>query len=155
MEKSRKILTVTAITIVTALVCFAISALSAGVGHGSYLPFAVFFPYAFLASDLLGGIGIIAAFFALAQFPGYGAVLGRAWVHNRLCAAAVRIAIVHSIALVVCAVIFITSSSGPVLGNQYQESKILKSKEPGDPILISMPETGYLKGFTVKVIATR
>ena len=109
MEKSHKIGIVTALTIVSALACFGISALSAGVGHGSYLPFAVFFPYAFLASDVFGGIGIIAAFLALAQFPSYGAVLGRAWIHDRLRPAVARLAIVHSIAAVVCAVIFMTS----------------------------------------------
>ena len=110
MKKTHKIGIVTALTILSGLVCFSILAILAAAPHGSYLPLAILFPYAFVARDLVGpDLGVIAAFLALAQFASYGVVLGQAWVHDRLRPVAARLAIAHSIAAVFSAVISIVS----------------------------------------------
>ena len=110
MEPSRKIAVVTTLTVVVALVCLGLSFLFAGVGHGSYLLFAIFFPYAFLATVLLGGnIGVLAGVLTLAQFPVYGVVLGRAWLRDRLRQGAGFIIIAHVALAGICAVIFFRS----------------------------------------------
>ena len=110
MEQSRKIGVVTALTVVVAVACFGVSFLSAGVGHGSYLPFAIFFPYSFLATVLLGGgIGVIAGTLTLAQFPVYGVVLGRAWLRDSLRRRAAWVIVTHVLFATVCTVIFFTT----------------------------------------------
>ena len=110
MKKTHKIGIVTALTILSGLVCFSIVWISAAVPHGSYLPLAILFPYAFVARDLVGpDLGVIGAFLALAQFASYGVVLGCAWVHDRLGPVAARLAFAHSIAAGFSAVISIVS----------------------------------------------
>lgn len=110
MEPSRKIGVVTALTVVVSVVAFGVSLLSAGAGHGSYLPFAIFFPYSFLAIVLLEGeIGIIAGTLILVQFPMYGFVLGCAWLRDRLRWPAAWVIVTHILVAIVCTVIFIAT----------------------------------------------
>jgi hypothetical protein len=110
MDSSRKIGVVAALTVVVGVVAFVVSFLSAGVGHGSYLPFAIFFPYSFLATVLLGGgIGDIAGTLTLAQFPVYGLILGRAWLRDYLRRRAAFLIIAHVVVAAICTVIFFTT----------------------------------------------
>ena len=109
MNSTRKIGVVAAATLVVGLATFGVSLLSAGVGHGSYLPFAIFFPYSFLATVGLGGdIGIVAGTLTLAQFPVYGVVLGRAWLRDDLRRRATWVIVAHVLVATVCSVIFLT-----------------------------------------------
>lgn len=107
MDSKHKIGVVTAATLVVGLAAFGVSFLFAGVGHGSYLPFAILFPYSFLSTVVLGGgIGIVAATLMLAQFPSYGILLGRAWLRGGLRWRTTWVIVVHFLLATVCTVIF-------------------------------------------------
>ena len=107
MTRSLKIGIVAVAMVIAALACFVLSLLSAGVGHGSYFPFAICFPYAFLSVEVLGGdIGLIAGTLMVAQFLVYGIVLGRAWLEDRLPKGAAVVMITHFVVAAVCTVIF-------------------------------------------------
>ena len=80
--------------------------MAAGVGHGSYLPFALIFPFAFMvaaaAPDALPLIWAV----ALAQFPIYGFVVGRRWISYPLRKAVFLIWVTHGVVAVMSAVIY-------------------------------------------------
>jgi hypothetical protein len=90
------------------IVCFFFGAASAGVGHGSGLPFAVLFPYWFALLEIgealrftgLGmGVGLFGMVLLVLQYPLYGLVIGIAWLKGKLIwAATVLIALHLSIA---------------------------------------------------------
>ena len=110
MKSSDKIGVVAAATTTVAIACFVLSLLSAGVGHGSYLPFPISFPYAFLSVELFGGdIGLIAGTLMFAQFLIYGIVVSRAWLADRLSKGAAAVMLTHGVIASVCIVIFYAS----------------------------------------------
>jgi hypothetical protein len=109
MTLSAKIGVVTISTVVVAALCIVSSILAAGVGHGSYMPFAMLFPFAFLTSTLLGDIGPIARGLAIIQFPVYGFILRHAWYRGRLRSRATILAIVHGASAAVIATAFRSS----------------------------------------------
>ena len=109
MTRTSKISISVAASVLAMCLSFGASFLSAGVGHGSYLPFAVLFPFAFLASIPAQRIGAVAGILAVAQFPAYGFVMGRAWLRDTLPRVATYLLITHAIAATVCTVIFLAT----------------------------------------------
>jgi hypothetical protein len=55
-----------------------------GIGHGSYVPAALLFPFALLTAFVIHHADWLLMTVALSQFPIYGTVLGRAWLRDRL-----------------------------------------------------------------------
>jgi hypothetical protein len=110
MNSSAKIGLVATATLIVAIAALGACFLSAGVGHGSYLPFAILFPYSFLTSVALGG-GIDAGSGALAlvQFPFYGVTLGYAWFRGGLGRRTSWILATHLLAAAASAVSFFRS----------------------------------------------
>ena len=99
---------VTALTVVVTLASLGVALIAAGGGHGTYLPFAIFFPYGFLATVVLGGsIGVIAGALTLVQFPLYGIVVGRGWIRDRWRLGAGILLFAHAALALICAVIFL------------------------------------------------
>ena len=89
------------------LVAFVVAIYSAAGGHGSYMPFAVLFPYSFLATVALGdGIGVVAGTLTLAQFPVYAVVLRRACLTGTLWQRAAWVIATHVLVAAVCVALF-------------------------------------------------
>ena len=93
------VITTAGVTIVAAFV--ALQAI--GIGHGSYIPAALLFPFALLTAFVVHHTDWLLMTVALSQFPIYGTFLGRAWLRDRLPRAAISVTVVHVIAALGCA----------------------------------------------------
>lgn len=87
------------VTIVAAF--FALEAM--GIGHGSHIPAALLFPFAFLTAFVVHHADWFLMTVVFSQFPIYGTILGRAWLRERLPGAAISVVVVHVVAVLGCA----------------------------------------------------
>ena len=67
-----------AIGVVLTLITMIIVMITAGVGHGSYKPATIFFPYTILLSMAASFLSWLFVALAFVQFPLYGWMIGRA-----------------------------------------------------------------------------
>ncbi|MBI3876083.1 MAG: hypothetical protein HY300_09045 [Verrucomicrobia bacterium] len=86
--------------IATAAALIALQAI--GIGHGSYIPAALLFPFAFLTAFVVHHMDWLLMTLALAQFPIYGVFLGRAWLRERLKKTVIVVVVVHVVAASGC-----------------------------------------------------
>lgn len=109
MKSSSRNVIAAAATVIVAFASSAACLLSAGGGHGSYLPFAILFPYSFLSLSIGPGLGAVAAALAVIQFPVYGVALGRAWLGSSLRRIATLVIGTHVVAATASLVLFFGS----------------------------------------------
>jgi hypothetical protein len=82
------------------------AAVSGGVGHGSYLPAIILFPYWAALVIMFDSIALsvfwplIALPLALVQYPLYGHVIGSVWVGRRRAFYLVGIGLIHVVVLI-------------------------------------------------------
>ena len=107
MTTVQKTMATIVVTVVLLAVSVLVTLMSAGVGHGgSYLPFALLFPFSFLVAAAVPNTLPLIWAVALAQFPAYGLVVGRRWISHPLRKAAFSIGVTHAVAAVMSTVIY-------------------------------------------------
>ena len=74
----------------------------AGAGHGSYLLAKVLFPLTMLSSVAFSSITAPFIILAIAQFPAYGLLLGRANLKGKLARWAIALTAIHLMAVCAC-----------------------------------------------------
>jgi hypothetical protein len=105
--RGRKFWLPVVISLVATPICLLMGIGSAGAGHGDYFLARILFPFTMLSAIIFDSITIPFLALAVAQFPIYGILLGRASVKSRLLPAAAAILITH--ALFVAACLFVPS----------------------------------------------
>ena len=83
-------------------ICLLIGIASGGAGHGNYFLAKLLFPFTMLSTIVFGSITAPFIVLAVAQFPAYGVILGRANEKGRLMRAACAVLAVHVLAAVAC-----------------------------------------------------
>jgi hypothetical protein len=86
-------------------VCLLLAVGSGGAGHGDYFLAKVLFPFAILSTRIFDSITFPFLALAVAQFPIYGIILGRAHVKSKLPTAAAAILIAHALSVAACLLI--------------------------------------------------
>src|SRR3954468_4460206 len=75
-----------------------ISILAAGVGHGSYIPMGLFFPYGMFAAEVSHDLNWTVPVLGGLKVAIYAAVFGRGWIRGHPRKIGFRIAICHAVA---------------------------------------------------------
>ena len=86
---------------VTAVAAF-VTLRAMGIGHGSYVPAALLFPFAMIPAFFINDTDWLIMTLALLQFPIYGTFIGRAWLSARLPRTALAVSIVHIVTALGC-----------------------------------------------------
>ena len=102
MTHAQKIGVSAAITAGVTTIAAFVALQAMGIGHGSYVPAALLFPFALLTAFIVHHTDWILMTVALLQFPIYGVVIGRAWLRDRLPKAAIVVSILHVAAALGC-----------------------------------------------------
>ena len=89
-------------SVVVTPICLLLGVASGGGGHGDYLYAIILFPFTMLSALIFGSITIPFIALAVAQFPIYGILLGRANVRSKLPRVAILLLLTHALFVAAC-----------------------------------------------------
>jgi hypothetical protein len=92
------------------LIAVIVAVITAGAGHGTYVPAEILFPYTMLSTAFLGRVTAAFAIVALVQFPLYGALVGSVR-SSRLRLRAVAILVAIHVAVALCSMVLLRGGS--------------------------------------------